>query len=258
MTKPATICLTFDLEEFDLPLEFKQKISKEKQMEIATQGMETLLPLLKDISCTFFTTAHYAENNQALVKELSATHEIASHCYYHSSFDKTDLKKSKDTLQTICGTEILGFRMPRMANVNYKDIRDAGYLYDSSLNPTFIPGRYNHFTSSKTIFKTDNDLLVFPASVTPFLRTPLFWLTFKNSSSKWYCKQVQKCLGAYGYANIYLHPWEFTDVSEFSFPSYIATNPDKMQEKLNYLINHFKDKAHFTSIKSLLKERNEL
>ena len=26
---------------------------------------------------------------------------------------------------------------------------------------------------------------------------------------------VQKCLDKYGYVNIYLHPWEFTDVSGF-------------------------------------------
>lgn len=258
MTKPATICLTFDLEEFDLPLEFKQEISKERQMEITTKGMEVLLPLLKELSCTFFTTANYAKSNPALIKELSISHEIASHSYFHSSFDKVDLKKSREVLQTISGTEITGFRMPRMAKVNYQHIKDAGYLYDSSLNPTFIPGRYNHFTSPKTIFKNENDLLIVPASVTPLLRIPLFWLTFKNTSPKYYCRQLQKCLDTYGYVNIYLHPWEFTDISDFSLPSYMTTNPDKMKEKLIYLINHFKTQVRFTSIRSLLKEQHEL
>ena len=257
MTKPAAVCLTFDLEEFDLPLEFKKEIGKERQMEISTQGMEALLPLLKDISCTFFTTANYAESNPTLIKELAQKHEIASHSYYHSSFDKADLKKSKEVLQNISRKTITGFRMPRMAKVNYKDLKDAGYLYDSSLNPTFIPGRYNHFDKHKTIFKQDN-LLVFPASVTPVMRIPLFWLTFKNANIKWYCRQVKNCLDKYSYVNIYLHPWEFTDVSDYSVPSYMATNPDKMKEKLIYFINHFKDKAHFTSIYNLLKERNEL
>jgi peptidoglycan/xylan/chitin deacetylase (PgdA/CDA1 family) len=258
MTRKPTVCLTFDLEEFDLPLEFKQQISKGKQMEIATEGMETLLPLLKDISCTFFTTANYAESNPTLLKELSLKYEIASHSYYHSSFERNDLRKSKDILETICGTEIIGFRMPRMGNVNYQDIKDAGYLYDSSLNPTFIPGRYNHFNKHKTIFRQQNDLLVVPASVTPFIRIPLFWLTFKNSSIKWYCKQTQKCLEAYGYVNIYLHPWEFTNVSEFSLPSYMSASPDKMKEKLNYFIDHFKPDVNYSTIRTLLKERNEL
>ncbi len=79
----------------------------------------------------------------------------------------------------------------------------------------------------------------YSASVTPSLRMPLFWLTFKNTSSKWYCRQVQKCIDTYGYVNIYLHPWEFTDVSDFSLPSYMTTNPDKMREKLIYFDKSF-------------------
>lgn len=257
MTRKPTVCLTFDLEEFDLPLEFKQVISKERQMEIANKGMESLLPLLEDISCTFFTTANYANHNPALIKELAISYEIASHSYFHSSFEKADLKKSKEVLQAISGKEVTGFRMPRMAKVNYEYIKEAGYLYDSSLNPTFIPGRYNHFDKHKTIF-LEKDLVIVPASVTPSLRLPLFWLTFKNSSVKWFCKQVQKCLDTYGYVNIYLHPWEFTDVSEFALPRYIVANPDKMKEKLNYFINHFKETVRFTTIRNLLRERNEL
>ncbi len=254
-----TICLTFDLEEFDLPLEYKQNISLEKQMEITSKGMNALLPLLDkyNVSCTFFTTANYAQNNTELIKRIAAKHEIASHSFFHSLFHINDLKKSKDVLSSICETEVIGFRMPRMAAVNYTDLKNAGYKYDSSLHPTCIPGRYNHFSKQKTIFK-ENDLLVFPASVTPNLRTPLFWLTFKNFSSKWYCRQVQKCLDAYGYANIYLHPWEFTDISGFSIPKYIAKNPEIMAKKLEFLLSNLKNKANFVSIKSFLQQRNEL
>jgi len=259
MTKLPSICLTFDLEEFDLPLEYKQTISIEKQMQITTSGVNVLLSLLDkhDISCTFFTTANYAQHNADLIKKIAAKHEIASHSFFHSLFHANDLKKSKETLEEICGTEVVGFRMPRMAPVNYADLKEAGYTYDSSLNPTCIPGRYNHFSKSKTIYK-ENGLTVFPASVTPHIRTPLFWLTFKNFSIKWYCKQVQKCLAAYGYANIYLHPWEFTDISGFSIPKYIARDPQLMIQKLEFLLEAYKNKARFVSIKSFLKERNEL
>ena len=185
MTKLPAICLTFDLEEFDLPLEYKQDISLEKQMEITTRGVRILLSLLDkyDLSCTFFTTANYAQHNAVLVKAIAKKHEIASHSFFHSLFHANDLKKSKETLEEICGTEVIGFRMPRMAAVNYVDLKAAGYKYDSSLNPTCIPGRYNHFSRSKTIYK-ENDLTVFPASVTPHIRTPLFWLSFKNFSTQ--------------------------------------------------------------------------
>jgi peptidoglycan/xylan/chitin deacetylase (PgdA/CDA1 family) len=259
MTKLPAICLTFDLEEFDLPLEYKQSIPIEKQMEITTLGVNTLLTILDkhNISCTFFTTANYAQHNSALLKKIAAKHEIASHSFFHSLFHTNDLKKSKETLQEICGTEVVGFRMPRMAAVNHADLKEAGYKYDSSLNPTCIPGRYNHFSKSKTIYK-ENGLIIFPASVTPHLRTPLFWLSFKNFPVKWYCKQVQKCLSAYGYANIYLHPWEFTDISGYTIPKYITKSPEVMIQKLEFLLEHYKNKAQFVSIKSFLAERNEL
>jgi len=258
MNLPA-ICLTFDLEEFDLPLEYKQEISIEEQMQITSKGMDILLPLLEkyNIQCTFFTTANYAQHNAKLIKRIAAKHEIASHSFYHSLFHVNDLKKSKETLEEICGCEVIGFRMPRMGEVNYNDLKAAGYKYDSSLNPTCIPGRYNHFSKSKTLFKKDG-LIIFPAGVTPIVRTPLFWLTFKNFPAKWYAKQVQKCLIAYGYANIYLHPWEFTDISGFTIPGYIAKNPKLMSEKINFLFEYFQNKARFLSIKSFLQEKNEL
>jgi peptidoglycan/xylan/chitin deacetylase (PgdA/CDA1 family) len=259
MTDLPTICLTFDLEEFDLPLEYKQNISLDKQMEITTSGMKVLLPLLEkhNATCTFFTTANYAQHNSSLLKNISAKHEIASHSFFHSLFHVNDLKKSKETLESICGTEVIGFRMPRMAKVNYTDLKEAGYKYDSSLHPTCIPGRYNHFSKPKTIFK-EAGLTIFPASVTPHIRTPLFWLTFKNLSANWYARQVQKCLNTYGYANIYLHPWEFADISGFSIPNYIAKDPKLMAVKLDLLLTNFENKARFTSIKDFLLNRNEL
>ena len=259
MNQLPAICLTFDLEEFDLPLEYKQSISLEKQMEITTTGANALLSILgkHNVSCTFFTTANYAQHNAALVKKIAANHEIASHSFFHSLFHTNDLKKSKDTLEEISGAKVVGFRMPRMAPVNYNDLKEAGYTYDSSINPTCIPGRYNHFSKSKTIYK-ENGLTVFPASVTPHVRTPLFWLSFKNFSIKWYCRQVQKCLKSYGYANIYLHPWEFTDISGYEIPKYIAKEPKVMADKLEFLLENFKNKVRFVSIKTFLEERNAL
>jgi peptidoglycan/xylan/chitin deacetylase (PgdA/CDA1 family) len=254
MKQKPTICLTFDLEEFDLPLEYKQAISNLEQMEVTSKGMNLLLPVLEkeNISCTFFTTANYAQQKPELIKKLSTTHEIASHSFFHSSFEASDLKISKEVLQNICGTDVVGFRMPRMAGVNYADLQDAGYLYDSSLNPTFIPGRYNHLKESKIIFQK-NSLTVFPATVTPTLRIPLFWLTFKNCSIKWFCKQVQKCLDEYGYVNLYFHPWEFANISGFSLPTYISKDPKMMIDKLLYFINYFQKKAEFTSIRKKLE-----
>lgn len=259
MKKLPVICLTFDLEEFDLPVEYKQEISEKQQMEVTQKGMDVLLPMLDqfDVHSTFFTTANFAQHKQDLIRSLIAKHEIASHSFFHSSFENKDLANSRKALEEITGAPVIGFRMPRMQKVDHQLLIQAGYKYDSSLHPTWIPGRYNHFSKPATIFK-ENGLVIFPASVTPNFRSPLFWLSFKNFSSAKYCRLVQKCLDAYGYANIYLHPWEFADLSAFKLPKYIAKDQKQMSAKLQYLLSHFSGKARFSTIQNFLTERNDL
>ncbi len=79
-------------------------------------------------------------------------HEIASHGFYHSSFETADLRKSKEALEELTGQPVNGFRMARMMPVEEEEIHKAGYLYNSSLNPTCIPGRYNHLGQTPHLF----------------------------------------------------------------------------------------------------------
>jgi hypothetical protein len=90
------------------------------------------------------------------------------------------------------------------------------------------------------------------------MRIPLFWLSFKNFSSKRYAGLVRKCLSADGYANIYLHPWEFVELGAHSLPRFIAKDPQLMIEKLQFFFDTFSDSARFISIQQLLLEKNEL
>ena len=75
------VLLTFDLEEFDLPLEYKNKISKKKQIEITSNGLKNLLKILTkyNINCTFFTTYKFASECPGIIKLLKKNHEIALH-----------------------------------------------------------------------------------------------------------------------------------------------------------------------------------
>jgi peptidoglycan/xylan/chitin deacetylase (PgdA/CDA1 family) len=176
------ILLTFDVEEFDVPLEFGGQIGVEEQMEVGTKGLEEVLKLVEkhQLTCTFFTTAAYALARTELVKQIAAgLHEIASHGYHHSSFEVADLKRSKDTLETLLNVPITGYRMARLAEVDDTEIQKAGYTYNSSMNPTWIPGRYNHLNKPRTPFFTEGVLTV-PTSVTPVFRIPLFWLSIKK------------------------------------------------------------------------------
>jgi hypothetical protein len=64
------IPLTFDLEEFDLPLEFGCPISDEGQINVTNNGLQRLTMLLSKykIPATFFITALYADKNKELIK----------------------------------------------------------------------------------------------------------------------------------------------------------------------------------------------
>jgi peptidoglycan/xylan/chitin deacetylase (PgdA/CDA1 family) len=253
------ICLTFDLEEFDLPAEYQRPVSESEQMQVTLSGMRSLLPLLDefDARCTFFTTANFALQNRELIRELSLRHEIASHSFFHSSFEIADLGRSKQVLEEITALPVTGFRMPRMRYVDYNALRAAGYRYDSSLHPTWIPGRYNHFFSERRIHRSKG-LTVFPASVTPLLRAPLFWLAFKNLPAARYTRWLNRCLKHDGYANLYMHPWEFADLSAYKLPEYIAKDPQTMVQKLRAFLAHFSPRARFIPVIKLLHERNEV
>lgn len=254
--KPS-ILLTFDVEEFDLPLEYNLQISAEEQMLIGRLGtleIQELLTFQKTPS-TLFTTATFAEHHVNLLKALSTENEIASHTFYHSSFDKEDLLNSRLVLQNISGQEINGLRMPRFKKIDTSWVSDAGYNYDSSINPTYIPGRYNNLKISRTIYK-ENDFFRFPVSVTPNFRIPLFWMLFKNIPYKVYKKLALETLKKDGYLSLYFHPWEFTDISKWKIPFYLKKHSQgQLTVKLNQLITDLKKEAEFETITNFLSKK---
>ena len=152
------ILLSFDIEEFDMPFEYGKTISFEDQMSISIEGTSLILDLLEkhQVKATFFSTVIFAINAPEIIKRIIKDgHEIASHSYYHSDFKVEHLLESKEKLEEITNTKVIGFRMPRMQPVDEKEIYKAGYIYNSSINPTYLPGRYNNFSKPRTYFKQD-------------------------------------------------------------------------------------------------------
>ncbi len=253
------ILLSFDTEEFDMPLEYGKKISFADQIEISKIGTNLILDLLQkhDVKATFFCTATFAIHAiDVMDKIVKDGHEIASHAYFHSNFDVKHLLESKQKLEELTNTEVLGFRMPRMYPVDEKEIQKAGYIYNSSINPTFIPGRYNHFFKPKTYFK-QSGVWQIPASVSPIIRFPLFWLSFHNLPLWIYIFMSKWTLKYDKYLNIYFHPWEFTDLNQkerFNFPNYVSKNSGSlMLERMDSFISSFKKSdVNFGTFKDLL------
>jgi len=223
-----TVLLSFDIEEFDMTMEYGTNLAFDKQISVSAEGTRIILDILKDhhITTTFFSTVIFASNANNLIHRIrDEGHELASHGYFHSQFENEHLGQSKLELEKISGQPIHGFRMARMMPVENTAIHDAGYIYNSSLNPIYLPGRYNNFFKPRTFFRSDK-LIQLPASATPFIRLPLFWLSFHNFPQWLYRSACAQTIRADGYLNIYFHPWEFVDLTgaEFGLPKFISRN----------------------------------
>ena len=244
------ILLSFDVEEFDMPLEYNFNITIETQMAIGRKGLNNLMPILMDqnLTATLFTTANFANQYPDTIKALSEKHEIASHTFYHTNFINAHLLASRIRLEEIIQKPVKGLRMPRMRQVPVADINEAGYRYDASIHPTWLPGRYNNFHLPRTKYR-EQGLIRVPASVSPNLRIPLFWLSFKNFPYAMYLKLALQTLKKDGYLSLYFHPWEFTNITAFGLPKYTTKGSDnELLDKLYRLLNDLNKQAEFVTM----------
>lgn len=243
------VLLSFDIEEFDMPFEYKGEISFEKQILISQNGLERILDILKkyNAKATFFSTVIFAENSKQLIERLLMEgHELASHTWFHSEFEEKHLKESRLRLEELFSTKVTGLRMPRMMPVDEKEVEKAGYSYNSSINPTFLPGRYNNLKVSRTYFKEGNVTQI-PASVSPNFRIPLFWLSFHNFPLSFYKKLTSDTLKKDNYLNIYFHPWEFAEIKDeaFKLPGFTVKNSGKdMVKRFDEFVSWLKSKNY--------------
>jgi peptidoglycan/xylan/chitin deacetylase (PgdA/CDA1 family) len=251
--KPSVL-LSFDVEEFDMPLEYGCHIEPTRQLAIGYEGLQKIIPFLEMpfMRTTLFTTAHFAENYAEEIRRLAVRHEIASHTWHHSRFETEDLLRSRLRLEEISGTRVTGLRMPRMRAVPMSDVLQAGYAYDASLHPTWLPGRYNNLHKPRTIHREDGMLRV-PASVSPIFRIPLFWLGFKNYPYHLFLHMVRRVLSRDGYASLYCHPWEFTDVRGLGLPGYTIRGCEgRLLDRLYRLVRDLQEEAEFIPMHTFL------
>lgn len=244
-----TVLLSFDIEEFDMPMEYDKTIPFHEQISVSAEGTKIILDILKEhkIRATFFSTVVFATHAKDLIHRIIAEgHELASHGYFHLQFEREHLLQSKLELEKISGKPVNGFRMARMMPVEDNAIQEAGYVYNSSLNPVYLPGRYNNFFKPRTFFYTDK-LLQVPASATPIIRLPLFWLSFHNFPQWLYRAACFRTINVDYYLNIYFHPWEFIDLTQpkFGLPKFVSKNSGaQMTERFHMWIRLMKNKEY--------------
>jgi len=243
-------CLSFDLEEFDIPKEIGKDINKEESFKISLEGTKKILDLLKkhNIKATFFVTTEFYRKYPQLIKEISKTHEIACHGEHDKDYGKISenesfksVKQNMLLLKKGIKKNVIGFRAPRMSSPQYKVLKKAGLKYDASLHPTYVPRRYNHMFSPRKVFKRE-EITIIPTSVTPILRLPITWLWFRNLGLSYSKMCTRLCFLTDSYVSIYFHPWEFVSLSKLNIPTLFKRNTgealcNKLRKYIIWLVN---------------------
>lgn len=235
------ILLTFDVEEFDLPREFNGEISDDEMHTISFEGTKEILRILEkfNVRGTFFLSAKFAKKYPKLIKEISKDNEIGLHCLEHSDdyrkmneeYIINNLNEGKKYLEKLIGKKINGFRAPRFYPVNYKILKELGFSYDSSLNPCFIPGRYNNMFKKRR-FHFNEGVKVIPASVYPVFRFPMIFLCFRFFKRFSLPYEKLGTLLNRDYVVTVLHPWDFISLKKFNIPFFIKRNSGNVMSNI--------------------------
>lgn len=231
-------------------------------MEVSRYGTNKILDCLKEcgVRATFFCTTNFATHAPEVVQRImNEGHEVAAHGCDHWAPKAEDVVNSKRILEELTNRQIKGYRQPRMFKVDKKEQARQGYVYNASLNPAFIPGRYMHLSTPRTYFMEDGVLQI-PASVSPWLRIPMFWLSLHNFPMWLYKILCSRILKHDGYFNTYFHPWEFYPLGEhpeLKIPYIIKRNAgNAMYERLKELIMWLKSKGYeFSTYSEFAEEK---
>jgi hypothetical protein len=253
--------LSFDVEEFDLPLEFGGRISESEQLEVGRRGLEEALELLEKIGvkATLFTTGRLGEHAADVLRSASRRHEIASHGVRHDRFEPDDFVRSREMLEKITDSEVRGFRMARLQPVDANTARSAGYEYDSSENPIRLPGRYDNRHLPRTP-RMEGDLVRIPISTTPRMRIPLFWLAFRHLPRAILRSALDRTLEADGHLVLFFHPWELLDLRGYrgAMPRLVRHRGGKaLRSRLVQELGRLQEYGSFETMTTFARDRRK-
>ena len=175
-------CLSIDVEGFieaslqSFPVNNKY-IDKGKETYEIEKNVSSLLELLGDLNIKatcFFLGRIAVDIPNIVIKVAESGHEIACHGYEHirvftmgKNQFRDGLCSAKDYLEQISGKKVYGFRAPDFSitksSVWALDIiREAGFLYDSSIYPFGLHDVYGIESANPFIHKLPNGLIEFP------------------------------------------------------------------------------------------------
>jgi peptidoglycan/xylan/chitin deacetylase (PgdA/CDA1 family) len=262
------LLLTFDVEEFDLPVERGCALDAAAQMDVTSHGLDLVLPLLAKhrTRATFFVTATYARARpQQLRAVAGAGHEVASHGLGHQDdyghMRETEahsrLAAARRAVEEAAGGPVYGIRTPHLLPCPAAPLLAAGFSYDASAHPTWVPGRYNGLRWPRVPWLEDG-LLRIPISVLPAIRMPVSFLWYRAAGPRLGPLAARLAAAGSPYLHLYFHPWEAMDIRPFGVPSWLAvrTGPPFLAA-LDRLLSRCGPRFRAATLAELAGEMNE-
>ncbi|WP_051564619.1 DUF3473 domain-containing protein [Desulfovermiculus halophilus] len=175
---------------------------------------------------TFFFLAWVARRFPRLVQEVHERgHEVASHGCNHmllsqmsSSQIFQDLYESKQILEDITGSPVLGYRAPSfsIALDHFDLLEKAGYAYDSSYNSFALHKRYGRldltrFCQNGIAYRINKNFAELPVSNLRIRNIIFPWGGggyFRLLAPAIFYWGVRRIMSSHGGFVFYLHPWE--------------------------------------------------
>lgn len=267
--------ISFDIEDWFQVENLKEVISCNDWDCCDLRVVQNTRRILKILSkhhtrATFFVLGWIAERCRSLIKEIATEgHEVASHGYGHELVYKltpesfyTDIQRSKEILESITTTPLLGYRAPSFSITPESEwaigvLKNLGFSYDSSIFPTSFHNRYGFNGISCLPFRFGNGLFEIPLSTYRLGKAnfPLAGGGYFRLFPYVYFRHFFQQLNKQGKPIVfYLHPWELDPGQprmkvRFNYRLRHYINLEKTEERLEKLLDEFrfvplKDVAH--------------
>lgn len=248
-----SVSITLDLDDLWAYL----RVKGDKDWDKAPSYLESFIPVflkrLKayDIQATIFVIGKDAEFNPHLIQMLAAEgHEIASHSFNHTpksliTNPEEEISKAEEAIFKAVQKKPIGFRGPAFtwSKEILQILNQRGYLYDSSLLPSFLGPLARAYYRLKTKTQEQDDtlfgsykegfrtnhahyvklngkkILEFPVTTMPFLKSPfhmsyLIYLASINPSlmRAYFQFAIQLCRKSNCGLTFLFHPTDFLDI----------------------------------------------
>jgi len=213
----------FQVENLKPAIPREQWDSLELRVEDNTRRILALLRE-RDVKATFFVLGWVAERCPGLVQDIDREgHEVASHGYgHHLVYELTrdafreDVLRSKRILEELVLKAVVGYRAPSFSITPETPwaldvLKEAGFLYDSSIFPVSLHDRYGFAGASPLPFTWPNGLVEIPLAVYTIgkFSLPAAGGGYFRLFPYLYFRHVFARLNRNGQpVTFYLHPWE--------------------------------------------------